>query len=68
MAITLRPQIPEDLPLMTGRDSEFMDYGPAAPPTEPRPHGMDDNGALTIAGWLLNRAMGVPPPRWAAPR
>ncbi|HJS96024.1 MAG TPA: HPP family protein [Solirubrobacteraceae bacterium] len=23
---------------------------------------------LTIAGWLLNRAMGVPAPRWAAPR
>jgi CBS domain-containing membrane protein len=23
---------------------------------------------LTIAGWMLNRAMGVPAPRWAAPR
>jgi CBS domain-containing membrane protein len=23
---------------------------------------------LTIAGWCLNRAMGVPAPRWAAPR
>jgi CBS-domain-containing membrane protein len=23
---------------------------------------------LTIAGWLLNRAMGVPAPAWAAPR
>ena len=23
---------------------------------------------LTLAGWLLNRAMGVPAPRWAAPR
>jgi CBS domain-containing membrane protein len=23
---------------------------------------------LTIAGWLLNRAMGVPAPMWAAPR
>jgi CBS-domain-containing membrane protein len=23
---------------------------------------------LTIAGWLLNRAMGVPAPRWAVPR
>lgn len=23
---------------------------------------------LTAAGWLLNRAMGVPAPRWAAPR
>ena len=23
---------------------------------------------VTIAGWLLNRAMGVPAPRWAAPR
>jgi CBS domain-containing membrane protein len=23
---------------------------------------------LTIAGWLLNRAMGVPAPKWAAPR
>ena len=23
---------------------------------------------LTVAGWLLNRALGVPSPRWAAPR
>jgi CBS-domain-containing membrane protein len=23
---------------------------------------------ITIAGWLLNRAMGVPAPAWAAPR
>jgi CBS domain-containing membrane protein len=23
---------------------------------------------LTIAGWILNRAMGVPAPKWAAPR
>jgi CBS-domain-containing membrane protein len=23
---------------------------------------------LTIAGWLLNRAMGVPAPKWGAPR
>ena len=23
---------------------------------------------LTVAGWLLNRAMGVPAPMWAAPR
>ena len=23
---------------------------------------------LTAAGWLLNRAMGVPAPVWAAPR
>jgi CBS-domain-containing membrane protein len=23
---------------------------------------------VTVAGWLLNRAMGVPAPRWAAPR
>jgi CBS-domain-containing membrane protein len=23
---------------------------------------------LTVAGWLLNRAMGIPAPRWAAPR
>ena len=23
---------------------------------------------LTVAGWLLNRALGVPAPVWAAPR
>ena len=44
----LRPQLPEDLPLLTGRDSEFADYGPSAPRTEPRPHSVDDNGGLTI--------------------
>ena len=48
MAIILRPQLPEDLPWLTGRDSEFADFGPSAPPTQPRPHGLDDNGSLTI--------------------
>jgi CBS-domain-containing membrane protein len=37
-----------------------------------RPHQLVDVVVgvilLTIAGWILNRAMGVPAPRWAAPR
>jgi RimJ/RimL family protein N-acetyltransferase len=46
--VSLRAQRPDDLPLLTGRDSEFADFGPVAPPSEPRPSGMDDNGGLTI--------------------
>jgi RimJ/RimL family protein N-acetyltransferase len=48
MAVTLRAQLPADLPLLTGRDSEFADFGPLAPQTEPRPPGLDANGGLTI--------------------
>lgn len=37
-----------------------------------RPHQLVDVAVgvllLTLAGWLLNRLMGVPAPRWSAPR
>ena len=48
VAITLRAQLPEDLPLLTGGDAELVDFGPSAPPPEPRPCRLDDAGALTI--------------------
>ena len=48
MPITLRAQLVEDLPLLTGGDSEFAEWGPAARSTEPRPCSLDGNGALTI--------------------
>jgi RimJ/RimL family protein N-acetyltransferase len=48
MSATLRAQLPEDLSLLTGRDSEFADFGPVAPTTEPQPPGLDANGGLTV--------------------
>jgi RimJ/RimL family protein N-acetyltransferase len=48
MAVTLRAQLPSDLPLLTGRDSEFADFGPVAPLIVTRPPGLDDSGGLTI--------------------
>jgi RimJ/RimL family protein N-acetyltransferase len=48
VATTLRAQLPADLPLMTEGDSEFADFGPVAPPLQPRPSRFDDSGALTI--------------------
>ena len=49
MTVSLRPMEPEALPLLTGGDSEFADFGPTAVRTEPAPAGLDGNGALTIA-------------------
>ena len=46
--IRLRPQIEADLPLLTGGGSPFDDFGPPAPPSAPRPAGMDGDGALTV--------------------
>ena len=48
MAVTLRAQLPEDLPLLSGGDSEFADFGPVAPQVQPSPPGLDANGGLTI--------------------
>jgi RimJ/RimL family protein N-acetyltransferase len=48
MPVSLRAQLPEDLPLLTGRDSEFVDFGPVAARAEPHPPGLDGNGGLTI--------------------
>lgn len=48
MPVTLRVQLPADLTLLTGRDSEFADFGPVAPATEPRSPELDANGGLTI--------------------
>jgi RimJ/RimL family protein N-acetyltransferase len=48
VAVTLRAQLPEDLPLLTERDSEFADFGPVAPRVVPQPSNLDENGGLTI--------------------
>jgi RimJ/RimL family protein N-acetyltransferase len=48
MSVTLRAQLSADLLLLTGRESEFADFGPVAPATEPRPPGLDADGGLTI--------------------
>lgn len=44
----LRPQRLEDLPLLTGGDSPFDDFGPSAPRGAPVPCRMDGDGALTV--------------------
>ena len=48
MSVFLRAQRPEDLPLLTGGDSPFADFGPTAPLFEPRPSALDGNGALAV--------------------
>lgn len=44
----LRPQLPADLPLLTGGDSPFDDFGPSAPRSSPAPCSMGDDGALSV--------------------
>ena len=46
--VVLRPQQPEDLPLITGGDSPFDDFGPAVARTVPAPSSMNGDGALTV--------------------
>ena len=48
MSVSLRAQLPEDLPLLTGGGSPFVDFGPAAPMVEPRPSALDSNGGLAV--------------------
>ena len=44
----LRPQRPEDVPLLTGGDSPLTDFGPRAELRMPRPPGLDGDGALSV--------------------
>ena len=44
----LRPQVPEDLPLLTGGESPFDEFGPKRPRESPRPTDFEHAGGLTI--------------------
>ncbi|WP_222710513.1 GNAT family N-acetyltransferase [Quadrisphaera setariae] len=46
--VVLRPQLPEDLPLLTGGESPFDDFGPRRPATQPADCDLEDSGALTV--------------------
>ena len=46
--ISLRPVEPSDLPLLTGGDTPFDDFGPRAPLTDAPPAKLDDSGGLTV--------------------
>jgi RimJ/RimL family protein N-acetyltransferase len=48
MAVTLRPQQPDDLPLLTGGESPFDDFGPRAAPTTPSSPQLEGAGALSV--------------------
>jgi len=45
---TLRAQVPEDLPLLTGGDGPFDDFGPPAARAALSSPGLDEPGALTV--------------------
>lgn len=46
--VALRPQLPEDLPLLTGGESPFDDFGPTAARTAPAGCDLEAHGALTV--------------------
>jgi RimJ/RimL family protein N-acetyltransferase len=48
MSVTLRPQQPADLPLLTGGESPFDDFGPRAVESAPRASRLDGNGGLSV--------------------
>lgn len=48
MGITLRPQQPGNLAVLTGGESPFDDFGPRATRTAPSPPGFDAPGALSV--------------------
>jgi RimJ/RimL family protein N-acetyltransferase len=48
MALTLRPQQPGDLDLLTGGETPFDDFGPRAIESAPRPPGLDADGGLAV--------------------
>jgi RimJ/RimL family protein N-acetyltransferase len=48
MTMLLRAQRPEDLPLLTGGESPFDDWGPRNPPDAPSPSRLDENGGLCV--------------------
>lgn len=47
MAVSLRPQHPDEVHLLTGGQSPFDDFGPGNRP-EPRPARLDADGALSV--------------------
>jgi len=48
MPVTLRPQQPDDLPLLIGGQSPFDDFGPRAAPVAPSSPQLDAAGGLTV--------------------
>jgi RimJ/RimL family protein N-acetyltransferase len=48
MSVALRPQQPGDLPLLTGGESPFDDFGPRAEPPTPSPAKLDAAGGLSV--------------------
>lgn len=48
MGVTLRPQVPGDLALLTGGDSPFDDFGPRSLETATRPPQLDAQGGLSV--------------------
>jgi len=46
--VTLRPERAADLPLLTGGESPFDDFGPKSVPDEPRPCKLDATGGLSV--------------------
>jgi RimJ/RimL family protein N-acetyltransferase len=46
--VVLRPQLPEDLPLLTGGESPFDDFGPSRPRDAPADCDLEGHGALTV--------------------
>jgi RimJ/RimL family protein N-acetyltransferase len=48
MSVLLRPEQPADLPLLTGGESPFDDFGPRAPRTSVRPTSLEEPGGLAI--------------------
>lgn len=48
MAVTLRAQQPDDLPLLTGGKSPFDDFGPRTIRTTPSSPRLDEAGGLSV--------------------
>lgn len=48
MSVTLRPFVAADLPFPGNIGSEYDDFGPRPPLTEPPPVALDDSGRLAI--------------------
>jgi RimJ/RimL family protein N-acetyltransferase len=46
--VILRPQRPGDLPLLTGGESPFDEFGPRAVEPTPRPARLDADGGLSV--------------------
>jgi hypothetical protein len=46
--VLLRPEQPDDLPLLTGEESPFDDFGPKATRASVRPSKLEEAGGLAI--------------------